>query len=48
MSIVLFGFGICAPLEDLSGACSLPNEMFTPLNAKPISSGFSWKQVKRI
>jgi len=22
MSIVLFGFGICAALEDLSGACS--------------------------
>jgi hypothetical protein len=39
MSIVLFGFGICAALEDLSGPVpgSLLNEMFTPLNAKPIS-----------
>ena len=48
MSIVLFGIGICAPLEDLSGACSLPSEMFTPLNAKLIFSGVSWKQVTRI
>ena len=48
MSIVLFGFGRCVPLEDSSRARSLSDELFTLLNTKPISSGFSWEQVQRI